>query len=207
MGKTKNSKIRKVGFLEYLKKNLKYLYKDIVLSGIFIILSSTKPVLSLSNGAWYVLLWYIISLFSLLEVCRYNFNYNIECKAKKKWHTRHGYKNQTKEEKSKIINYKKANVELGGWTFLWIKILVSLLFQIIFIVIAIKHQFNDYNNYMNSEKNFFFGVFMDTFVITICTGYYSLIIDNMRVAKGFRGKILSIISKRKIIQRIDPLPV
>lgn len=192
MEKNKNNKNQKIGFIKYSKENLKYLYKDIVLSSSFIFFSSTKPILSLRNGAWYVFIWYIISLLLLLELSCFNANYNIECKVKKKWHKRHGFNNKTKEEKNRIINNKKAKIELGGWTFLIIKLLVSIFFQLFLAAIAIKHQFNDYSNYMNSEKSLFLGIFMDTFVITVCTGYYSLIMDKVKAVKGFRNKILSL---------------
>lgn len=193
MGKNRNNKNCKISFFKYTKENLKYLYKDIIFSSIFIIFSSTKPILSLKNGAWYVLIWYIISLLLLLAGCCFNANYNIECRAKKKWHNRHGYKNLTDGEINKIKNYKKATIELGGWTFLLIKVSVSLFFLILFMAIALKHQFDDYSYYMNNEKSFYFGIFMDTFVITVCIGYYSLIIDKIKTVKGFKNKLLSII--------------
>lgn len=191
--KNRNNKNCKISFIEYTKENLKYLYTEIIFSSIFIIFSSTKPILSLNNGAWYVLIWYVISLLLHLAGCCFNANYNIESRAKKKWHNRHGYKNLTDREINNIKNYKKANIELGGWTLLLIKVLVSIFFQFILVTIALKHQFEDCDNYMRNENNFFFGIFMDTFVITVCMGYYSLIIDKIKTVKGLKNKILSVI--------------
>ena len=88
----------------FLQKNIKYLYKDMLISCIFILLSSTTPVLSLSNSAWFVLLWYVMSVGLLLilnwiETCC-NVQNKIKRKLLKKYHYR---KNLTSKEKKRIV--------------------------------------------------------------------------------------------------------
>ena len=83
------SKKYKKSFFVYLIESMIVMYKEIVISIFFIISSSSQPIFSVKNGAVWVLLCYIISLFLLLSGCYYNYRYNEEGMRKKKWHHRH----------------------------------------------------------------------------------------------------------------------
>ena len=199
------SKKYKKSFFVYLIESMIVMYKEIVISIFFIISSSSQPIFSVKNGAVWVLLWYIISLFLLLSGCYFNYRYNEEGMRKKKWHRRHGFdETMTEKQKNEIKWFKKANIELGGWTFLLIKVSMAILLEAIMLGISLMHQFSNYENYMENEKMFFVGVFIDTLVTTVASGYYSIIIDVASGVIGFKNKVRAILNvfEKNLIKNI-----
>lgn len=185
----------KKSFFVYLVESIKVMYKEIVISIFFIISSSSQPIFSVKNGAVWVLLWYIISLFLLLSGCYYNYRYNEEGMRKKRWYRRHGFDDMmTEKQKNEIRWFKKVNIELGGWTFLLIKVSIAFLLEAIMLGVSLMHQFSDYENYMENDQMFFIGVFIDTLVITVASGYYSIIIDVASDVIGFKNKVRAILN-------------
>lgn len=71
-------------YFAYSIGSIKVMYKDIVISIFFIISSSSEPIFSIKNGAVWVMLWYIISLFLLISGCYFNVRYNEKGIQKKK---------------------------------------------------------------------------------------------------------------------------
>lgn len=196
---------QQIKFIPFCKKNIKYLYKDMLISCIFILLSSTTPVLSLSNSAWFVLLWYVMSVGLLLilnwiETCC-NVQNKIKRKLLKKYHYR---KNLTSKEKKRIVNYKNTKVEFGGWTFFAVKFSVACIFVLIFLPISLGLQFFDFNNYVHEQKNFFVSFFMSTFVTTLFTAYYSIIVNEVKEKKGIKNRLkaLFIYANKSLVKRI-----
>lgn len=179
--------------------------KDIVISIFFIISSSGEPIFSIKNGAVWVLLWYIISLFLLISSCYFNARYNEKGMQKKKWHRRHGFaETMTEKQKNEIKWFRKANIELGGWMFLMIKVVTALLLEAIMVGISLMHQFSNYENYMENEKMFFVGISIDTLAITVLGGYYSIIIDAASNTSGMKNKVRAILNvfEGRLIKKI-----
>lgn len=195
ISKSKTMKNTQKNFLSYLFESMKVMYKDIVISIFFIISSSTTPIFSIKNGAVWVLLWYIISFFLLVSGCYYNYRYNEEGIRKKKWYRRHGFdETMTEKQKNEIKWFKKANIELGGWTFLLIKVSMALLLEAPMIGVSLVHQLSNHENYMENERMFFVGVLIDTLAITVAGGYYSIIIDAASGIVGIKNKIRAILN-------------
>ena len=141
------------------------------------------------------MLWYIISFFCLISVCYYNDRYNDESIRKKKYHRRHGFDEKvTEKQKNRIKWFIKADIEQGGWTFLMIKVLTAILLEAVMIGIALMCQFSDFEDYIENERMFFMGVFIDTLVVTIAGGYYSIIIDAASGVKGIKNKVHAILN-------------
>lgn len=196
---------QQIKFIPFCKKNIKYLYKDMLISCVFILLSSTTPVLSLSNSAWCVLLWYVMSVGLLLilnwrQTCC-NVQNKIKRKLLKKYHYR---KNLTSKEKKRIVNYKNTKVEFDGWVFVGIKLSVAFMFVPILYLIALILQFTNYSNYMLNQKNFFVNFFMSTLVTTMFVVYYNLIINEVKKNKGVKNRLKSlfIYTNTSLIKRI-----
>lgn len=110
----------------------------------------------------------------------------------------------TEKQKNEIKWFKKANIELGGWTFLVIKVVIALLLGIIMMGISLMHQFSNYENYMEYEKKFFVAVHIDTLAITVLGGYYSIIIDAASNASGIKNKVCAIwnVFEGRLIKKI-----
>ena len=64
----------------------------------------------------------------------------------------------TEKQKNEIKWFKKANIELGGWTFLLIKVSMALLLEAPMIGVSLVHQLSNHENYMENERMFFVGV-------------------------------------------------
>lgn len=196
---------QQIKFIPFCKQNIKYLYKDMLISCVFILLSSTTPVLSLSNSAWCVLLWYVMSvglllILNWLQTCC-NVQNKIKRKCLKKYHYR---KNLTSKEKERIVNYKEEKIEFGGWKFIAMKLFAACVFALIFLPISLGLQFFDFNNYMYEQKNFFVSFFMSTFVTTLFTAYYSIIITEVKEKKGIKNRLkaLFIYTNTSLVKRI-----
>jgi len=205
IGKDKTIHKNQENFIAYLFKSTKVMCKDIVISIFFIISSSSEPIFSIKNGAVWVLLWYIISFLLLILICYFNVMYNEKSKQKKKWHRRHGYDETiTEKQKNEIKWFKKANIELGGWTFVAAKLVTALLFMSIISAISVMRQSFNYENYMENEKNFFTGLFFDTLAITVVGAYYSISVDEASKTRGMKNKVYAIwnLFKGRLITKI-----
>lgn len=155
------------------------------MSVLFIVCSTSTPIFSIRNGAVWVLVWYLISFGLMLYSCVSQEEYNKAIKRENHYNKRH---NKNKKRKKKWI------IEIGGWNFTGIKILTASILGIIMMIISYMHQLQNYSKYMENEKNFFNGIWIDTYIITFCVGYYNLIVDVLRNNKGFKCRIEGVFS-------------
>ena len=170
------------------KAYLKGSIRDFAVSVFFIICSTSTPIFSSKNGAIWILVWYLISYVVMLYSCVNQEEYNRAIKRENNYNRRH---NKRKEQ---IKRKKKWAIEPGGWNFIIIKIATASIFGIIMIIISYIHQLQNYNQYIENEKNFFLGIWFDTYVITVCVGYYNLIVDVIKNNKGVRCKIVGVLN-------------
>lgn len=182
----------------YLRRNK----KDLAMSVFFIVCSTSTPIFSSRNGAIWVLGWYLISFVIMLYSCVSQEEYNGAIKRENKYNKKHHYKERK----------QKWRIETGGWNFTGIKIATASILGIIMIFISCLHQFQNYNQYMKNEKDFFLGIGIDTYIITFCVGYYNLIVDVLSNNKGIKrrmGGILNLLGKsaRKRILNITAFAI
>ncbi|MCR4618751.1 MAG: hypothetical protein K5669_11290 [Lachnospiraceae bacterium] len=175
------SKLRR----EYFKVE----WKDILISIIFIILSSNENVFSLKNEALYVLIWFIIA--TLFSLCAY-VNQSDCMKSRKRM------RNYCR--KHNIGNGGKGPSfvpEIGGWTKIAMQLLVAIIVYIIAVPIALGIQMNDFKVYMAEYRSLFIGLMCDTYIVTIYAGIQKATIESIYdINKGRNDKNI-ILKKRK----------
>lgn len=137
-----------------------------------------------------MLLWYFISLFFLVSGAFLNHKWNEEGIRKKKWHHRHGFgEEMTDEQKNKIKYFKKADIGLGDWTFLLIKVSTALFFEIAMLGISFFFECDT-----NNEGRLFTGILFDTLAVTVAAGYYNIVLDAASGIAGIKNKIWAILN-------------
>lgn len=153
---------------ELIKSYIRSEWKNLFLSYIFIILSSSKPFFSSKNGAILVLIWFTLAI--LLSVCAY-VNQSDYVKRKKR------AKRYSKKHKNIQVE-KGANFfpQIGSWNFIGMQIAVACLFYIVAIPIASYSQFKNFESYNKVYKIFFIGIFADTYIVSFFNVILELII-------------------------------
>lgn len=149
-----------------LKKNyIRYEWKNILVSYIFIVLSSSRPVISSKNGAIFVAAWY--SLVILLSVEGYvnQCDYMSRNKKLKKYFKKH------KEEK--IEKLRNFYPEIGGWHLIGMQMLGASLVYIVALPISLYLQFKNLTIYKDVYVNLFVGILADTYIIA----FYNIILQ------------------------------
>lgn len=175
---------------ELKKEYIKYEWKNILLSYIFIALSSSRPINSIKNGAIYVAVWF--SIANLLSITAY-INQLDYMKRKKEMR---GY---ARRHKGAIVEKGSTFFpEIGGWDFLGMQMLAAILIYIILVPISFHLQFKDFANYMSSYKDFFVGIFVDTYIIAFCNIILQILIEFILDCTKDGTNIKKIIFKEKI---------
>lgn len=175
---------------ELKKKYIKYEWKNILLSYIFIALSSSRPINSIKNGAIYVVIWY--SLANLLSITVYISQYDYM----KRINEMRGY---SRRHKGAIV--EKGNTffpEIGGWNFLVMQMLAALLIYLISIPISLHLQFKDLAYYTSSYKDLFVGIMVDTYILAFCNIILQILIEFINDYIKNRTNIKKTIFKEKI---------
>lgn len=153
-----------------LKKNyIKCEWKNLFLSYIFIILSSSKPIFSSKNGAILVLIWFTLAI--LLSVYAY-VNQSDYLKSNKR------AKRYSKKHKNiQVENGANFFPQIDGWDFIVMQFLVASLFYIIVIPISIYLQFKNFEIYKEDYMNLIIGIFADTYIVAFFNMILHLIIE------------------------------
>lgn len=160
------SKIQKK---ELKKQYIKIEWKNILISYIFIILSSSKPFFSSSNGAIFVLIWFTLSI--LLSIYAYvnQSDCMISNKKAEKYKKRH--------KNIEVEGIFNVSPEIGGWQFILIQSTVACLFYLIAVPIAVYLQFRNLEIYNKNYRDLFLCIFADTFVLAFFSGIVKLVIE------------------------------
>lgn len=154
---------------ELKKDYIKCEWKNLFVSYIFIILSSSKPFFSSKNGALLVLIWFTLAI--LLSVYAYvNQSDYLESKKRAKRYSK-------KHKNIQVQNGINFFPQIGGWNFIEMQILVASLFYIISIPISIYMQFKNFEIYKKECMNLIVGIFADTYIVAFFNMILQLIIE------------------------------
>lgn len=159
LSKIQKNKLKK----DYIKRE----WKNLFLSYIFIILSSSKPFFSSKNGAIFVLIWFTLSI--LLSVYAY-VEQRDYLKSKKQ-----AGRYSKKHKNIQVENGANFFPQIGGRNFIQMQICVASLFCIVTIPISICLQFKDFEIYKEDYMNLFIGIFADTYIVA----FFNIILQSM----------------------------
>lgn len=180
-GYTKQEKFGKV--LEYLKQD----WLNILLSYIFIFLSSSLPFFSRSNGAIYVLIWY--SIVQILSI--YAFVNQSDSAFRRKKAVNYERNHKTVVKKGYYIK-----PEIGGWNLVGMSVMCSFFLCAVLSIFSLDKQFRDYDQYMSQDIYFYIGLFADTCIVAFFSLAYKLIVeficDYMLNYLSFREKLATL---------------
>lgn len=143
---------------ELKKDYFKYECKNLLLSYIFIIFSSSTPFFSCENNAIWVLIWFTISVFFTIHIYVNQNDYMVKKKKARKYFRRH--KNQQEGTGASYFPH------IGGWNFIGMQLLVALLFCVALALISFYLQSKNLESYKIEYMNRFVGIFMDTYIVT-----------------------------------------
>lgn len=153
-----------------LKKDyIKSEWKNFLISYIFILLSSSKPFLSITNGAIFVFIWYTLSILLAIVAYVSQNDYMYSKKRAVKYSKKH---TNTNVEKGSYFS-----PEIGGWNFIAMQLLIAVLFYCVTIPISFYLQFKNFDTYQANYRNFFIGVFADTYIVVFFTGILQCLVD------------------------------
>lgn len=173
----KDINLRKRCYKEFFKEQK----KDFLVSYLFIFMSSSVPVISIMNGAFWVFLWYTFSIVIALYAYISQSECNKGVKRAKHYMKKHGYTVKTNIP-------KRFSNEIGGFSFVFMQFGVAMLFGVILCCFATVYQFYDYSEYMKEYKQLCLGIFVDTYVVTFCN-VYRMIISDLLLVPGWKQKI------------------
>lgn len=149
-----------------LKQNyIKSEWKNILISYVFILLSSSKPFISSKNGAIFVAVWFslaiLLSITAYVNQCDY-----MESKKKLKRYS----KRHKGEEVEKGCTFFP---EIGGWHFIGMQMLAAFLVYVIALPISFYLQFKNFAIYKDVYMNLFVGILADTYIVA----FYNIILQ------------------------------
>ena len=156
-------------------------WDDVLLSYLFIALSSSQPIFSLTNGAIWVFLWYTLSVVLSLYIFISQSEYNDALKRGNRFSKKHP--NYIVEKRQKFSG------ENGGWNSLAAQLLCAIVVYIPVGISSLISQIKCFDNYMDTCKDFYVGIFVDTYILTFCNIYYKGIILDIISAAGWKNKI------------------
>lgn len=150
------------GLSKEQKKELKNEYiksegKNLLLSYLFIVLSSSKPFFSSKNGAIFVLIWFTLSI--LLAVYAY-VNQKDYMKSKKK-----AEKYSKKHKNSDVEVGHNFFSEIGGWNFIGMQFIAAIIVYFIAAPVSLYLQFKNFDIYKEVYMKIFIGIFADTYIV------------------------------------------
>lgn len=156
------------------KKELKRGYiknewMNLLISYVFIILSSSKPFFSSKNGAIFVLVWF--SLAILLSV--YAYVNQSDYMRRRKRAERYAKKHKNIEVE-KGLNFFP---EIGGWTFMGMQVLVAILVFFVATPVTFYLQYKNFKIYKKIYMDLITGIFADTYIIAFFNVILQLLIE------------------------------
>lgn len=149
ISKNQKKKLRK----EYIKRE----WKNLSISYLFIILSSSKPFFSSKNGAIFVLIWFTLAI--LLSIYTY-INQSDYMKSKKQ-----AERYSRRHKNAKVEKGSYFFPEIGGWTFISMQVLVAFLIYFIAIPVSLYLQFKNFEIYKEVYMKLLIGIFADTYIV------------------------------------------
>lgn len=162
---------------EYYRKQ----WFDILISYIFILMSSSKPFFSFKNGALWVLVWYTCSLSLSCYTYVNQIEYNDGRKRAKHYSKKHP--NCTLQ---KSVGFSP---EIGGWTLLGDQFLCVLPLTIGLAIFAFVYRTFFYETYMMEYKDFCIGLALDTYVLVFFLIYFTGFWSELRYIHGVNNKV------------------
>ena len=171
------------GISKHQKKNIKKDYikskcKNILISYIFIILSSSKPIFSSKNGAIFVLISFTFAI--LLSVYA-----NV---------TQHDYMDRKKKTERYSKKHKNAELEKGPnffpesdeWTFIAMQFLVGILVCCVVAPVSLYLQFKNFEIYKEVYMKLLIGIFADTYIVAFFYGILQILIEFIKDCAKYR---------------------
>lgn len=153
-------------FREYINKEWRY----IILSYIFIILSSSLPIISWRNGSIYVIVWFTISnILTLL-------NYLWQCDRVHRRNKASHYKKRHK--KIHVDMGVNVKAEIDTWDIIGIQFSVACLFAAVLILLS-SFQFADYKKYIEEYKDLYWGIVTDTYIVVVFSIAFQLFVEHV----------------------------
>lgn len=166
---------------EHLKTFFRIQGCDFLISYIFIFLSSSKQILSLTNGAIWVFLWYTLSILTSWYMHINQFEYNTGIKKATRFSKKH--------PKYTVEKRGKFSAEIGGWNFIGAQFICASVVLIVLYIFAIINQGRSLSNYLDKYKDLCVGIFADTYIIVFFTIYYKGFIGDLILISGWKNKI------------------
>ncbi len=154
---------------------------DILISYIFILMSSSKVFFSFRNGALWVLAWYTCSLLLSCYAYVNQIEYNVGRKRAKHYSKKHP--NCTLQ---KSVGF---DPEIGGWTLLGSQFICALFLAFGLGVFSFVYQSVFYEAYMMEYKDFCVGLALDTYVLVFFLIYFTGFWSEMRYIHGVKNKV------------------
>jgi len=173
----KDKSFRRKRIIEYIKDQR----VDILVSYAFILLSSSTPFFSFTNGAIWVLLWYTLSILFSLYIFIVQSEYNDGLKRAIRFSKKHA--GITLERKNKY------SAEIGGWNFLAAQFIFASIIYVLFAIFALVYQLLYYTDYMNRYRDFCVGVLVDTYILFFFTVYHKIVLTDLKVISGWKNKV------------------
>ena len=160
LSKSKKNELRK----DYIKRK----WKGLLVSYIFIILSSSKPFFSSKNGALFVLIWFTLSNALFVYVYVEQSDYMKRYKRAKRYSKKH--KNIQVEHGAFFFP------KIDGWDSYAMQLLVAILFY--FVVLPILYlQFKNLGICKEDYRNLATGIIIDTYIVAFFNITLQFIID------------------------------
>lgn len=134
-------------------------WKNLLLSYLFIVMSSSKTVFSSKNGAIFVFIWFtLVILMSVYAYVSQN-DYMYSKKKARRYSKKH-----------KNIQVEKGTYfspEIGGWNFIGMQVLVAIIVYIVALPISFYLQFKNLEVYKADNMDFFIGILADTYIVAL----------------------------------------
>lgn len=168
------------------KRNLRKAYYqkqwvDILISYIFILMSSSKLFFSVKNGALWVLVWYTCSLLLSCYVYVNQIEYNVGRKRAKHYSQKHP--NCTLQKSVRF------SPEIGGWNLLINQLLCAIPLTIGLGIFAFVYTSFFYETYMMEYKDFCVGLALDTYILVFFLIYFNGFWGELRHIHGVKNKV------------------
>ena len=154
---------------------------DILISYIFIVMSSSQVFFSIKNGALWVLVWYTCSLLLSCYTYVNQIEYNVGRKRAKHYSKKHP--NCTLQ---KSVGFSP---EIGGWTLLGSQFLCALPLTIGLGTFALIYGSFFNETYMMEYKDFCIGLALDTYVLVFFLIYFTGFWGELRYIHGVKNKV------------------
>jgi membrane protein len=139
---------------EYIKSE----WKNLLLSYLFIVLSSSKPFFSIKNGAVWVLIWFTLTILLSVYVYVSPKDYRKRKKKAEKYSKKH--KNADVEVGNNFFP------EIGGWNFIGMQLMVAIIIYVLVLLpVSLYLQFKDFDIYKEVYMKIFIGIFADTYIV------------------------------------------